>query len=290
MSVPPEAPRRRIAVALDASEQSLRVVAIAAGIAALLEAELEGVFIEDAGMLGALGLPFQQEFRLDMRGEAAACPDRLARELRVQARRIEAASQALAAEHGCRWSFRVWRGDLEDEILGAACGAELFTLSRIGRFGPLWPRRAPRRRWPNSGAAWSRAQAAAPQRHEAARPAATEPLTVSLLFDGSGGAARSLAAAGELAVRGRAGVRVIVVGDDAEVVDRRRQQALALLRDSAEQVRFVTVFGDGPQALLDTLLGIGGDIFIIDAGNPLLGDGGLWRSLAALHCPMLVVR
>ena len=49
-----KAAKRRIAVALDASEHSRRALQIIVSIAAALEAEIEGVFVEDADLASFL--------------------------------------------------------------------------------------------------------------------------------------------------------------------------------------------------------------------------------------------
>ena len=51
----------RILVALDASPQSVAALRAAAELAALMEAELEGLFIEDINLLHLCGLPFSHE-------------------------------------------------------------------------------------------------------------------------------------------------------------------------------------------------------------------------------------
>ena len=52
---------RRILVALDASTHSLAALETAAGLAARLEAELVGLFVEDINLLRAAELPFARE-------------------------------------------------------------------------------------------------------------------------------------------------------------------------------------------------------------------------------------
>lgn len=267
-------PPRRIAVALDASEQSLRVMGLAADIAAALQAELEGVFVEDSEMLRAVGLPFQREFRLASRGESVIEPERLQRELRAAARWMRQSLEQSAQRLGCSWSFRVWRGDLQAEILSAASGAEMFTLSRIGRFAPF------RRPSP------LRAGSGMVGMPGAAAPAA---LTVSLLFDGSAAARRTLAAAAELSASGHAELHVILRGADADELSERRQLALELLGEAGERVKFIALEGGDAGDLAAAMLRSGGDVFLIDAGNRLLQRDSLWQSLAALDCPMLVV-
>jgi hypothetical protein len=271
-------PPRRIAVALDASEQSLRVMAIAADIAAALQAELEGVFVEDAGLLGAVGLPFQREFRLATRGESVIEPERLQRELRAAARWMRQSLEQSAQRLGCSWSFRVWRGDLQAEILSAASGAEMFTLSRIGRFAPF-RQRAPARAGGTAGGQGGT--------RGVASPAA---LTLSLLFDGSAGARRALAAAVELAAGGRGELHIILRGADAGELAERRRLALELLGSAAGRTSFILLQGGDADDVAGSMLRSGGDVFLIDAGNRLLQRDSLWKSLAALDCPMLVIR
>jgi hypothetical protein len=257
---------RRIAVALDASAQSERMLAVAAAIAAAMQAELEGVFVEDAVLLRATGLPFQREFRLTTRGETVPCAERLQRELRAEARRMRQALEQSALRRNCAWSFRVWRGDLEGEILSAASGAELFTLGLIGRFQPLRQRRQP-----------------AP-----ANPAAA--LAIGVLFDGSEGAVRALAAAAELAHGGGAMLRIMLQGSDPEAIAHRREAATALLGDAASAAAFIALPERSAAAPARAVLRTGADVLLAGADNPLLQREILWQSLAALDCPLLVVR
>jgi hypothetical protein len=255
---------RRIAVAADAGEQSLRLIGLAAGIAALLKAELEGVFIEDAELLRAVGLPFQREFRLTTRAEEAVDAKRLERELRAASRRVQAILAQAAERLGCPWSFRIWRGDLEAEILSAASTAEMFTLAPLGRFAPLRMRPTP-------------------------APPAQRPLVIGVLFDGSAGALRALTAARELA--GQDGNLQVYLqlpgGADPEAL---REQARSALGGAAERARLLPLAGGDPPGIVATVVAGGGDLLMIDGGNPLTARETLWRSLAALRCPMLVVR
>jgi len=257
-------PSRRIAVVVDAGEQSLHVIGLAAVIAAALKAELEGVFVEDAELLRAVGLPFQREFRLTTRGEETVDAGRLERELRAVARRVQTSLAQSAERLGCRWSFRTWRGDLEGEILSAASSAEMFTLGPLGRFAPLL----------------SRAAAAMP---------ADRPLIVGVLCDGSAGALRALAAASELAGQGGT-LQVFLQSRDDAGSESLREQVCKAVGAGFERARLVPMAVADPPGIVSTVVASGGDVLVIDAGNPLLARNTLWQSLVALRCPMLVVR
>lgn len=260
-------PARRLAVALDASEQSVRVMGLAAAIAAALEAELEGVFVEDADLLRLAGLPFLREFRLTTRGEDRVDAERLQRELRATARHVRESVEQSAQRLGCTWSFRVWRGDLEAEILTAALDADLFTLAPLGRFAPL--RRPPKR---------------------SSRPGKEAELVVGVLFDGSEGAGRALAAGAELTARHNATLRVVLQEADPAKIEALRRQAGDLLGGTLGRAQLIALQEADAETIAKTLLRLSTDLLVVDAGNALLDRGALWPSLGAIGCPVLIVR
>ena len=125
----------RVIVALDASPQSVAALEAAAEVAMLIEAELEGLFVEDIDLLSLCGLPFGREVcsytatvrRLDAAG--------MERQLRVRAATIREVMGRVAARTPVRWSFRVARGSVVEELLAAAQGAALLSVGRTGRAG-----------------------------------------------------------------------------------------------------------------------------------------------------------
>jgi nucleotide-binding universal stress UspA family protein len=258
---------RRIAVALDASPHSLRGLAIAAGIAAALNAELEGVFVEDTELLRPAGLPFLREFRIATLRENPLDSERLERDLRAAARGVRAQLERSAAAYGLTWSFRVWRGDLEAEILRAALDAELFALARIGRFAPL--RRRPRPA-PPLGALGG--------------------LVVGVLYTAGEGAERALAIGMELRMRHAADLVVILQPQapaDAAILQTR---AVEQLGSNREHTRLVAIGGPDATGLAAAVRDFGIDLLILDETNPILGRTSLWTSLEALGCPIVIGR
>ncbi|RKT45357.1 hypothetical protein [Thiocapsa rosea] len=258
---------RRIAVALDASPHSLQGLALAAGIAAALNAELEGVFVEDTELLRLAGLPFLRELRIATLCESTLDVDRLQRELRAAARGVRERLERTAGELGVAWSFRVWRGDLEAEILGAGLDAELFALGRIGRFAPL--RRRPRPTAPRTTLGG---------------------LVVGVLYTGSEGAERVLSIALELGIRHAASLVVILqsaISADAATL---RDHVLEQLGTMREQSRLVPLEATDTAGLAATVRNLGMDLLILDETNPLLARASLWTSLETLGCPVAIGR
>ena len=136
-----EQPRRieRIVVALDASPHSLAALRAATELAALLDAAVEGLFVEDINLLHLCGFGFCQEI-----GSYTARPRRIEgisieRQLRVLAANMERAMDQMMAQHMIQhtttipWSFHVRRGVVVNELLRAAEDAALVGLGRTGQ-------------------------------------------------------------------------------------------------------------------------------------------------------------
>lgn len=125
-------PIRRIVVALDASPLSLAALQAAVALAAGMEAELAGLFVEDIHLLRLAATPAATRLLYPTATEESLDARRMEREWRAQAERARR-ELALAAEHAkVRWSFRIVRGDVPAEVLLAAAEADLLTLGRSG--------------------------------------------------------------------------------------------------------------------------------------------------------------
>ena len=259
--------KRRIAVALDASEHSRRALQIIASIAAALEAEIEGVFVENADLFRLAGLPFMRELRHASVGEDALDADRLQHEMRALARQTRQALEQSARHFGVTWTFRVWRGNIESEILDAAVEAEMFALGPIGNFAPF--RLRPKGQHPS---------------------ARGDQFAIGILYTGSDTSTRALAGAAELASRQQSPITVLLQGTETDAVDKLREKATLLLGKLGESVRFLPLVAPDSGILAKSVLRSGSDLLIVDVHNPLLDHRILWRCLKTLHCPVLVVR
>lgn len=123
---------RRLTVTLDVVEPEAVELARAVRLAARLNAELEGVFVEDQDLLQLSALPFVRELRsISLASEALSAP-RIERELRILARRAEQALREQAQRAGVRWSFRVWRGSVGPGLLTELGAADVLSLGRLG--------------------------------------------------------------------------------------------------------------------------------------------------------------
>ncbi|MFQ5971750.1 MAG: hypothetical protein ACE5Q3_05410 [Alphaproteobacteria bacterium] len=120
---------KRILLALDASERGASAIDIATLLAAGLEAELEGVFVEDAELIKAAGLPFTRLVH-SQAGAVGPLDARLMR--RALAARAERAQRDLAAAAGRRgvtWSFRITSRQVAEEVTGQPERRDLITVA-----------------------------------------------------------------------------------------------------------------------------------------------------------------
>lgn len=121
-----------ILVALDASPHSAAALAAAAEVAAALNLELRGLYVEDVNLLHLCGLPFGLEI-----GSFTANPRRLEqarmeRDFRIQATQLRKIMADVAGRQRVSWSFKVVRGGVTEELLSAGSAAQMVSLGRVG--------------------------------------------------------------------------------------------------------------------------------------------------------------
>ena len=124
---------RRILVALDASRHSLAALEAAAELAARLEAELLGLYVEDAKLLRMAGLPVAREVRYPYDAPTRTDQGQMERQLRAQAAQARQALAEASERRQIKWTFRVVRGEVASEVLTAATEADLLTLGKASR-------------------------------------------------------------------------------------------------------------------------------------------------------------
>jgi nucleotide-binding universal stress UspA family protein len=213
---------RRILVALDASRPSLAALEAAANLAARLQADLSGLFIEDVDLINLAALPFAKDLPSLSRTGRSLDPDLMEREIRCKAA-VARRSIARAAEaRHLQWTFRVVRGRVEAELLAAAEGTDLIAvgksvqaLSRAVRMGRT-------------------ARAVAQQKHCSILFVAPGDIardrSIAALYDGSEATARSLAVAAQLAGREGGKLVVLVLAEAGADSAARERQAGELVR------------------------------------------------------------
>lgn len=130
---------KRILIALDASQQSLMALDIAAEIAAKFQAELIGIYVEDINLIRLADFPFSQEIGRFSAGSRSFDAMQIQRLMHAHARYIQRYLSNTARRTNLRWSMQITRGSISDELLAAAQESDLIVLGKTGWSGRREP-------------------------------------------------------------------------------------------------------------------------------------------------------
>ncbi|HSH40973.1 MAG TPA: hypothetical protein VK973_02480 [Arenicellales bacterium] len=249
--------RRRIVVTIDSGDLDASELERLSRLAHRLDAELEGVFVEDSDLLRLSGLAFVREYRPISRRTESFEAERMQQELRAVARRAERTLARFAQQRGVSWSFRVWRGSLERELLSAV-QADVLALMGVGAVMPSTRKRGRQ--------------------------------VISAWFDGSGEAARALDTAANIAADSDSiTLEVLLATDGGDSAEELRTQAARVLSDYKGDVTFRALDNTGLHELLRVLRESGSSALVMQRDNRLLCNTSLRQSLSYLHCPLFLV-
>jgi len=251
---------RRIAVTLDALDLSVAALDQAVRLARRMGAQLEGIFVEDIDLLQLAELPFLHEVRRSSRSVEAMNPVRMEQEFRVLARRAERLLGEQAARHHVSWSFRIWRGSIDTELLAAAMEVDVLALSRLG---------------------------AALARGHATRPGRS---VIAVLYADGEPAARALETAAGMAAEQQAKLNILLPGGRETDTAGLRHAVISRLGEQAAGAQFIQMPDASLPSLLEALADTDSAALILQRDHELLQTPTLRKCLNSLNCPLLVVR
>jgi nucleotide-binding universal stress UspA family protein len=113
-------PPRRVLIALDSSIDSLRALDEAAEMAARINAELVGIFVEDTNLLNLASLPCASEVGSATGFSRSLNASVVGRTLKSIAERARLAMAQAAEQRQVRWSFTTSRGTLLGQLIDAS--------------------------------------------------------------------------------------------------------------------------------------------------------------------------
>ncbi len=277
----------RILVALDTSTDSVSALEAAAKLAAGLQAELVGLFVEDINLLHLAMLPFTYEIERASGVSRQLNRDSMERDLQLQASQARRALARAAAGAELRWSFQVVRGEVKSEILKAALEADLLTIGRVSRSHRSRPALGSTARAVIESGPGFVILGGTPAK-------AGDPVVVT--FDGSRAGSLALIAAARLADLDKAGLIVVLVQEDKDIAE----EPLADLADQCETLLHDQSYHKEPEywrissSQLTSLIKIARDtdcsLLVLAGEAPLLQGVALQEMLDALKCPVLLVR
>jgi nucleotide-binding universal stress UspA family protein len=279
MTEPAKVVRRRILVALDATGNSLAALDAAAQLATLLDAELSGIFVEDADLLRLAGLPFARESGPGLPSRRVPDIASMERTLRRLADQARAAAEEVLVRHQVACSFTAARGRVLTEVLAAATGADIVA---IGVGAP-----AGAGRWRlGSTARGVLAQASCSILMLREGESLAGP--VIALFEDTPGAERVLGTAADLARQGDGRMLILVSGSrDSLAALRARADAFPTAGLNVELHVIDRALEDSLPPLLSR---VRCGVLVLSRESSLLGDDYHRAVLDRVHCPVFAVK
>ena len=272
---------RRIVVAIDNSSHAAAALEAAAGLAARLHAELEGIFVQDINLARLAELPVGREIRFPTgqgRDFTSTELDAQYQEQEVHARRAIAAAAGRAR---VGYSFRVTRGQVETEVITAAGDADLLILGMSSR--PLGGRARPGR--------IARAMAErAPRSVLLSKPGTRISGKALVCYDGTAGARRALEAAAGISGGQDDALTVLVIADDLDRAAALRSEVDAELSPFGIRPKFLHSPDPTPGQMCQLSSQAGADVLVISADDARIEGEGRLRLLEGVACPVLLVR
>ncbi len=254
----------RIVLALDISPRSYAALELAAALAAELDAELTGLFVEDADLLHVGGLPFTREIGL-------FCPAPRPFDLRqlelALHREAEQARRLLiqaAARARLRWSFQVMRGRIASALFALAAGPDLVVLGKRPRVG-VRPLRDTLVQRP-------------------ARSAARGPVVA--VYDGTPSGQRTLQLAAHLAHTREAELCLLLPAASDRAFVRLATAAAAQLQGGPACTRLP---GDDIAGIAAAARHLDAGVLVLNGDDRLRGGAGFATLLNEVDCPVLLV-
>jgi len=280
MVAPDSSPRiRRILVALDTSVDAEAALEASVRLAALLEAELVGLHVEDVNLVRLAQHPESYEVEYFSARRRLLPGPELERQLRLQVARLRRRLTRIAGRLGVRSSFRTARGRVAAELLANLEEADLVVVGARGRL---------RGRGPGSTVQALMVEGGGPTL--VLRRGMRLDRGIYLLHDGSDAAAEALRIVAQLLRTTEMDLTVLIAGsgEQREQVEHEVQQQLA---DRDLHARLVSLSPDWRELehLAAVLRQEEAGLFVAPRSTVQGGRRELSRFLTRLHCPLLLV-
>ncbi len=270
----------RILVALDASGPSLAALEAAAQLAAAHRAEIHGLFVEDRALLRLADAPLVREVGYASASRRAIGVGAMERSLRAVAAQARRALAAAAEASRLRWEFRVARGSVVSELLGAAATADLVVLGRVSRADT-------QRRRLGSTAREVLAAATGSVLLQRRPPQAGRPIL--LVYDASLACRRALALLPRLQRMTSAELVIVIPAVDATEARRLEREAAGLLGHEGVRLRARRILALDPAELLAVVRAERAGLLVLARVAPLSEWSVLEPLLEAVDTSVLLV-
>ncbi len=278
---------RRMLIVFDPAFESMPAIDSVARLAARMEVDLAGLFIEDEDLLRAAGYSWASAVSVLSATRHSLDTSVLRRAMKVQA---EASSQLLertARARGVKSSFAIRRGRLKTEVLAAATDTDLVVVDwSCGEF--LLRATGGRRKQP--GAVARAIAEAAPGPVLLLRKDASIDGPVLAAYNGTPAAETALELAIELADHHGGMIEVAFLTGSLGLVRQWRERVSARMEERGVQATFVHMPHADLNELYREVRRQHATLMVLEAGLPFLEGIATHGLLGRMDCSMLLVR
>jgi len=280
MSEEPSSPLHRILVALNGSPHSQAALDAAVRLAAVFEAEVKGLFIEDETLLRTAQLPFAEEVRAYTASPKRLSTRRMQRQIRHQAEYAEHTLQYMAEQAEVDYDFDTVQGSVTRELLRAAAGVDLLVMGKTSTASS-------RRRL---GSTSETVLAEAPTSVLVLREAIPAQQPILTYYDGSKGAAATLRLAVQVARRGGLRPLTVLLPPREEREVNRLRNEVQTQYGAPELPLYLHPLTRAESSRLSAFARRTGGLVILPAECDPLGNVPLKQFLYEIDRPLLVMR
>lgn len=274
-------PIRRIVIAIDASPGSVAALEAAVELAAALEAEVLGLFVEDINLLRWSSLPFARQVGASFAVSRPLTSGELERQLRLQAEQARATLAEMAQRLGIRSSFRITRGIVAEQLVRDLTVDDLLSLGIRGRLA------GPAR---GLGSTARRVAVTARGRILLLPPGAKSVGPVAVIFDGTATAVEALETALSIA-RGRTqGVHVFCVAPTEQAARALVRTAIGQLGPAGDEANFRHLQPQDVSRAAQVAASIGANTLILPIESDLVSNEALESIASGFPGCVLIVR
>lgn len=266
-----------ILVALDDSKKAIGLLRVAADIAAALDANLMGLFVEDIELLKAAELPFFKEININTRRSRRI--DRLTIEqiLRGRVSEIRAEAERIFEETQIEWTLTITRGVVANEIQRAAADADLLIMAR----STMSDKRL--------GSTARDVANMVPGKLLLIEPTAVPFTKLIIVFDGSEKSLRALETAAHLAAVQDAILTVAVTANSQTEAQELQAQALSWLQKHGIIARFDWLLNPKTRNFAELIKREGQCMLVLPDEISIITKGNLSDMLSEFKCPVFLV-
>jgi len=270
---------RRIVVALDASPHSLAALRTAAELAARLDAELLGIYVQDINLLRVAELPFSREITIYSAAPRELDRRQMEQQLRSQARQAKRALAEVARKNNLTWSFVIARGLIETELLTFAQESDLFLLGKSG-----WSRRS------HLGSTARVIVRRAPKMTMIVQHGIHLGPPVGVIYDGTPLARKALVAATNMLHRQEGFLAIIILAESADLARKYQREISGWVGQQNLHVHYRWLVGMKVSRLLELIRSEQCGALVIPAELEEWDGEELNELVDQMECPVLLVR